>query len=264
MLAKRIIPALDIKDGKVSKGINFSNVRYAGEPEELAELYNNEGADELVLLDINASHESRDIMIDIVEKVARKVMIPLTVGGGIRTIDDFRKILKAGADKVFINSAAIKNPELIKQAAELFGSQCVVVAIDAKRRQKNDSNPLNGYNEKKSFDVYMNGGRINTNKDVIEWAQEVQNLGCGEILLTSMDADGTKNGYDILLTREVSKSVNIPVIASGGAGKLEHFSQVIHDGCADAVLAASLFHFKELRISQVKEFLRAKNIEVRI
>jgi cyclase len=261
MLAKRIIPALDIKDGKVSKGVNFNNVKYAGDPEELAELYNKEGADEIVFLDINASHESRDIIIDIVEKVARKVMIPLTVGGGVRTIDDFRKILKSGADKVFVNTAAIKNPQLIKQAAELFGSQCVVVAIDAKRfcaDRTGDSDSKNVYN------VYMNGGRIDTGKNAVEWAQEVQHLGAGEILLTSMDADGTKNGYDVSLTREVSKIVKIPVIASGGAGKLEHFSEVIKEGYADAVLAASLFHFKELGIGQVKEFLNKNGIEVRL
>lgn len=253
MLAKRIIPALDIKDGRVCKGVNFLNTVDAGEPEELAQRYSEEGADEIVLLDINASFESRGILLDVVKRVAKKLMIPLTVGGGIKSVEDFRMLLNAGADKVFINSAALKNNNLIREAAEIFGSQCVVVAIDAKR--------IPGV---KRWEVYLNGGRIKTDKDAVEWAKEAEKLGAGEILLTSMDADGTKNGYDVELTNQISTSVKIPVIASGGAGKLEDFYEVIINGRADAVLAASLFHYREIEIKELKEYLNQKEITVRI
>lgn len=252
MLTKRVIPCLDVNEGRVVKGVNFVNLRDAGDPVEIAKTYNEAGADELVFLDITASAQERKIMLDVVERTAEQVFIPLTVGGGIRELSDFRDILKAGADKISINSAAIRNPELINQAAWRFGSQCVVVAIDAKLRQ-----------HKKGWDVYINGGRINTSKDAVEWAMEAERRGAGEILLTSMDTDGTKNGYDIALTRAVSEAVNIPVIASGGAGKLEHFYDVIVEGGADAVLAASLFHYGELSIAQVKDYLEGRGIPVR-
>ncbi|ADL68127.1 imidazole glycerol phosphate synthase subunit HisF [Thermoanaerobacterium thermosaccharolyticum] len=253
MLSKRIIPCLDVKDGRVVKGVNFVNLKDAGDPVDVAEEYNRAGADEIVFLDITASYEKRDIMVDVVKRTSEKVFIPLTVGGGIRTVDDFRRILRAGADKISINSEAVKNPDLIKDASKKFGSQCVVVAIDAKRRDDNTG-----------FDVYINGGRVNTGYDVLEWAKKVESLGAGEILLTSMDADGTKNGYDIELTRMVAEKVNIPVIASGGAGNKEHFKEVLTEAKADAALAASLFHYGELKISELKSYLKENHVPVRI
>ncbi|SNX54547.1 imidazole glycerol phosphate synthase subunit HisF [Thermoanaerobacterium sp. RBIITD] len=253
MLSKRIIPCLDVKDGRVVKGVNFVNLKDAGDPVDIAEVYNKAGADEIVFLDITASYEKRDIMIDVVKRTSEKVFIPLTVGGGIRTVDDFRKILKSGADKISINSEAVKNPDLIKDAAVKFGCQCVVVAIDAKKRKDNTG-----------YDVYINGGRVNTGFDAVEWAKKVESLGAGEILLTSMDADGTKNGYDVELTRIIAEEVRIPVIASGGAGKREHFREVLTDGKADAALAASLFHYGELKISELKKYLRECGVPVRI
>ena len=252
MYAKRIIPCLDIKDGRVVKGTNFVNLRDAGDPVECAKIYDREGADELVLLDITASSDARNIIVDVVRAVADCVFIPFTVGGGIRTVEDFTKILRAGADKVSVNSAAIHRPEIINEAAYKFGSQCVVTAIDAKRRS-----------DKNGWDVYINGGRINTEKDVLKWAVEAEKRGAGEILLTSMDCDGTKNGYDIELTRAVSENVGIPVIASGGAGALEHFSDVFTNGKADAVLAASHFHISEISIGELKDYLHKNNISVR-
>ncbi len=252
MHTKRIIPCLDVLEGRVVKGVNFINFKDAGDPVENAAFYDKAGADELTFLDITASADARNIMIDVVRRVAEHVFIPFTVGGGIRTCDDFREILKAGADKISVNSAALKRPELISEAAERFGSQCVVVAIDAKRRAGGGG-----------WDVYLNGGRVNTGKDAVEWAARAEKLGAGEILLTSMDCDGTKNGYDIELTRAVSESTGIPVIASGGAGNMEHFYEALTDGKADAVLAASLFHFRELEIRDVKAYLKEKGIEVR-
>ena len=248
----RIIPCLDVNNGRVVKGVNFVNLTDAGDPIEIAAAYDEAGADELVFLDITASSDGRKTVLDMVRKVAERVFIPFTVGGGIRTVDDFKEILREGADKISVNSAAIKRPELIKEAAEKFGSQCVVVAIDAKRRE-----PFDGWN------IYLNGGRVDTGIDAIEWAKKAESLGAGEILLTSMDCDGTKNGYDIELTRQISEAVSIPVIASGGAGKLEHFKDAVTDGKADAVLAASLFHFKELEIKEVKEYLKEEGISVR-
>jgi cyclase len=253
MLTKRIIPCLDVHAGRVVKGVNFVNIRDAGDPVEAAKAYNEQGADELVFLDITASAHERDIMADVVARTAEQVFIPLTVGGGIRTTDDFRRILKSGADKISVNSAALKNPVIISEAAEKFGSQCVVLAIDAKRRENGDG-----------WDVYLNGGRVNTGRDALEWAMEAEKLGAGEILLTSMDTDGTKDGYDIALTKAVGALVKIPVIASGGAGRLAHFSEVIREGGASAVLAASLFHYNELTIREVKEYLRDENIPVRL
>ena len=253
MLTKRIIPCLDIKDGRVVKGINFVNLRDAGDPVETAAAYDAAGADELVFLDITASSDAREIKADLVRKISKAIFIPFTVGGGIRTIDDFKVILREGADKVAVNSAAIMDPTLISRAADKFGSQCVVVAIDAKRREDGS-----GWN------IYKNGGRIDMGIDAVEWAQKACELGAGELLLTSMDADGTKNGYDIELTRTISDLVNVPVIASGGAGKCEHFSEVLTEGGADAALAATLFHYKELEISEVKEYLRNKGISVRL
>lgn len=250
MFAKRIIPCLDVNDGRVVKGVNFVNLVDAGDPVEAAKAYNKEGADELVFLDITASSDNRATVADMVSGVAKEVFIPFTVGGGIRTTEDFRKILNAGADKVAVNSAAIKNPALISEAAEKFGSQCVVTAIDAKK---------NG----KAWEVYLNGGRVNTGIDAVFWAKEAARLGAGEILLTSMDCDGTKAGYDIELTKAVSDSVDIPVIASGGAGTMEHFYEAFADAHADAVLAASLFHFNEIKIRDLKDFLRKKGISVR-
>ena len=235
MHTMRIIPCLDVNNGRVVKGVNFVNLTDAGDPVEIAAAYDAAGADELVFLDITASSDGRNTVVDMVRRVAEKVFIPFTVGGGIRTVEDFKAILREGADKVSVNSAAIKRPELIREAAEIFGSQCVVVAIDAKRRE-----PFDGWN------IYLNGGRVDTGIDAIEWAKKAESLGAGEILLTSMDCDGTKNGYDIELTRRISEAVSIPVIASGGAGKLEHFKDAVTEGKADAVLAASLFHFKEL------------------
>lgn len=253
MLTKRIIPCLDVHGGRVVKGVNFVNIRDAGDPVEVASIYDKAGADELTFLDITASSDARSIMLDVVSKVAEQVFIPFTVGGGIRSVDDFRQILKAGADKISVNSAALKRPELISEAAYRFGSQCVVVAIDAKRRVNGDG-----------WEVYLNGGRVNTNKDAVEWAIEVQKLGAGEILLTSMDCDGTKAGYDIELTRSISSNINIPVIASGGAGTMEHFYDALTEGKADAVLAASLFHFREMEIRDLKEYLNKRGLQTRI
>lgn len=251
MFTKRIIPCLDVNKGRVVKGVNFVNLKDAGDPVEIARAYDAAGADELVFLDITASCEERDTVVDMVRAVAASVFIPITVGGGIRTVEDFKRLLREGADKISVNSAAIDRPELISEAAEKFGSQCVVVAIDARRR------PEGGWN------IYKHGGRLDTGLDVIEWAKRAEALGAGEILLTSMDCDGTKTGYDMELTRAVSEAVSIPVIASGGAGTLEHFHEALSEGGADAALAASLFHYKELEISQVKDYLAEKGISVR-
>jgi len=253
MHTKRIIPCLDVHNGRVVKGVNFVNLKDAGDPVEIAAAYDRAGADELVFLDITASSDARATVVDMVRQVAQKVFIPFTVGGGIRTIDDFKAILREGADKIAVNSAAIGNPELISEAADKFGSQCVVVAIDAKKREDNG-----GWN------IYKNGGRVDVGIDAVEWAIKAERLGAGEILLTSMDCDGTKTGYDIELTKIISENVSIPVIASGGAGSLEHFHEVLTTGKADAALAASLFHFKELEIKKVKEYLREKNVSVRL
>ncbi len=253
MLTKRVIPCLDVHAGRVVKGVNFVNIRDAGDPVEVAAIYDKAGADELTFLDITASSDARSIMLDVVRRVAEQVFIPFTVGGGIRKVEDFREILKAGADKISVNSAALKRPELISEAAWRFGSQCVVVAIDAKRKQN-----------KSGWDVYLNGGRVNTGRDAVEWAVEAEKLGAGEILLTSMDCDGTKNGYDIELTRSIAESVKIPVIASGGAGTMEHFREALTEGKADAVLAASLFHFREMEIRDLKKYLIEKGIEMRL
>ena len=252
MLTKRIIPCLDVKEGRVVKGTNFVGLRDAGDPIELAKKYDSERADELVFLDITATHEKRKTMIEVAKNCASQVFIPFTVGGGIRTVEDMREMLKAGADKISVNSAAVKNPELIREGAKKFGSQCIVLAVDAKRREDNSG-----------WEVYLNGGRKPTGIDCIEWIKKAVALGAGEILLTSMDADGTKDGYDIDLTRSVSESVNVPVIASGGAGELKHFLQVLVDGKADAVLAASVFHYGKYTIRQVKEYLKKHNVEVR-
>lgn len=251
MYAKRIIPCLDVNNGRVVKGTSFVNLRDAGDPVEAAIEYDKQGADELVLLDITASAQARGIILDIVSKVAEQIFIPFTVGGGIRTVEDFTALLRAGADKVSVNSAALKNPAIISEAAEKFGSQCVVCAIDAKRKATG------------GWTAYLNGGRIDTGKDAVEWAKEAARLGAGEILLTSMDCDGVKNGYDLELTAAVSESVNIPVIASGGAGTMEHFYDAFTQGKADAVLAASLFHFGEIRIPELKDYLAQKGISVR-
>ena len=252
MLAKRIIPCLDVHAGRVVKGVNFLNLRDAGDPVELAAYYDREGADELVFLDISASSEARQTMLEVVRNTAREVFIPFTVGGGIRTIDDIRETLKAGADKVSINSAAIREPALITEGALKFGSQCIIVAIDARRRESG------------GWEVYINGGRTPTEMDVLDWAHQVQKLGAGEILLTSMDKDGTKDGYDIPLTAAVAESVSIPVIASGGAGNLEHLYEACEDGKADAVLCASIFHYREYTIQQAKEYLARKGVAIRL
>ena len=251
MYAKRIIPCLDIKDGRVVKGTNFLSLRDAGDPVEAAAIYDKQGADELVFLDINASADDRAIVTHMVEQVAARIFIPFTVGGGIRKVEDFTAILRAGADKVSVNSAALRRPELIRETASVFGSQCVVVAMDAKRR------PGGGWT------LYLNGGRIDTGKDALDWAREAEELGAGEILLTSMDRDGVKTGYDLELTRAVSEAVGIPVIASGGAGELSHFYDAFTAGKADAVLAASLFHFGELTVPQLKEYLSERGVPVR-
>jgi len=251
MLAKRVIPCLDVLNGRVVKGVSFLDLRDAGDPVENAAIYSRERADELVFLDITASHEQRDIVADMVQRVADAINIPFTVGGGLRTVDDLRAILLAGADKTAVNSGAIRNPSLITEGAKRFGSQCIVVAIDARRR------PAGGW------EVYINGGRIPTGRDAVAWAREAQERGAGEILLTSMDRDGTQDGYDIPLTRAVADVVSIPVIASGGAGKLEHFGEAIREGHASAVLAASLFHFRALSVAQVKDYLAACSIPVR-
>ena len=251
MYAKRIIPCLDVNNGRVVKGTNFVNLRDAGDPVEAAKAYDAQGADELVFLDITASAQARNIILDMVAQVADSIFIPFTVGGGIRTVDDFNALLRAGADKVSVNSAAIRNPSLIQEAAEKFGSQCVVCAIDAKRR------PEGGWT------VYLNGGRVDTGLDAVEWAKQAVDLGAGEILLTSMDCDGVKNGYDLELTRAVSDCVNVPVIASGGAGAMEHFYDAFTAGHADAVLAASRFHFGEITIPDLKAYLAGRGISVR-
>lgn len=251
MFTKRIIPCLDVNKGRVVKGVNFVDLKDAGDPVEIAKAYDAAGADELVFLDITASCEGRDTVMEMVRQVAANVFIPFTVGGGIRTIDDFKRLLREGADKISVNSAAIDRPELITEAAEKFGSQCVVVAVDAKRREDG------GWN------IYKHGGRLDTGIDALEWVKKAERLGAGEILLTSMDCDGTKAGYDISLTRAVSDAVSIPVIASGGAGTLEHFYEALTEGGADAALAASLFHYKELEIRQVKDYLAAKGVSVR-
>lgn len=254
MFTKRIIPCLDVNNGRVVKGVNFVNLRDAGDPVEIAAAYDKAGADELVFLDITASSDDRSTVVDMVRKVAECVFIPFTVGGGIRTVDDFKALLREGADKISINSSAINRPELIREAAEKFGSQCVVVAIDAKRREDGS-----GWN------IYKNGGRIDMGIDAVEWVKKVEALGAGEILLTSMDCDGTKAGYDLELTRTIAENVSIPVIASGGAGNLEHFYEALgEEGKADAALAASLFHYKELEIREVKEYLREKGVSVRL
>lgn len=252
MHTKRIIPCLDVTGGRVVKGINFVNLRDAGDPVEVAKAYDEAGADELVFLDITASSDARNIVIDMVRRVAETVFIPFTVGGGIRTVEDFKAILREGADKISINSSAINTPELISDAADKFGSQCVVVAIDAKRRQDGS-----GWN------VFKNGGRIDVGLDAVEWAVKAEKMGAGEILLTSMDCDGTKAGYDIALTKTISENVSIPVIASGGAGTKEHFYDALTVGKADATLAASLFHYKELEIAELKDYLQEKGVPVR-
>ena len=252
MFTKRIIPCLDVNDGRVVKGINFVNLRDAGDPVEVAAAYDKAGADEVVFLDITASSDHRATVVDMVRKVAEKVFIPFTVGGGIRTVEDFKVLLREGADKISINSSAINTPELIGNAADKFGSQCVVVAIDARRREDGS-----GWN------VYKNGGRIDTGLDAVEWAMKANRLGAGEILLTSMDCDGTKAGYDIELTRTIAEAVSVPVIASGGAGTLEHFYDALTEGHADAALAASLFHYKELEIMDLKNYLADRGVSVR-
>ena len=252
MLTKRIIPCLDVKEGRVVKGTNFVGLRDAGDPVELAKKYDSERADELVFLDITASHEKRGTMVEVAKSCASQVFIPFTVGGGIRTVEDMREMLKAGADKISVNSAAVKNPELIREGAKKFGSQCIVLAVDAKKR-KDDS----------GWEIFLNGGRTPTGIDCLDWIKKAVELGAGEILLTSMDADGTKDGYDIDLTRAVSEAVNVPVIASGGAGELKHFLQVLVDGKADAVLAASVFHYGKYTIREVKDYLQSHGVEVR-
>ena len=253
MLTKRIIPCLDVNNGRVVKGVNFVNLRDAGDPVQIGAAYDRAGADELVFLDITASSDARRTVVDMVRRVAETVFIPFTVGGGIRTVEDFREILREGADKISVNTAAILNPDLISDAADKFGSQCVVLAIDAKRREDGS-----GWN------VYRNGGRIDMGIDAVEWAMKADRLGAGEILLTSMDCDGTKAGYDLELTRTIAENVKIPVIASGGAGTLDHFYDALTEGKADAALAASLFHYRELEIRQVKEYLRERGVPVRL
>lgn len=253
MYTKRIIPCLDINNNRVVKGTNFVNLKDAGDPVEVGKAYDKAGADELVFLDITASSDARKTVVDLVRRVAENVFIPFTVGGGIRTVEDFKEILREGADKVSVNSAAILNPNLVSEAADKFGSQCVVVAIDAKRRDDGEG-----------WTIYKNGGRVDMGIDAVEWAIKMEKLGAGEILLTSMDCDGTKNGYDIELTRIISESVSIPVIASGGAGTKEHFYEALTEGKADAVLAASLFHYKELEINELKSYLNDKGVSVRL
>ena len=252
MFTKRIIPCLDVNNGRVVKGVNFVHLRDAGDPVEIAEAYDRAGADELVFLDITASSDGRDTVTDMVLKVAERVFIPFTVGGGIRTVDDFRTLLREGADKISVNTAALMNPQLISDAADKFGRQCVVVAIDAKRREDG------GWN------VYKNGGRVDMGIDAVEWAMRADRLGAGEILLTSMDCDGTKAGYDLELTRRIAENVSIPVIASGGAGTKEHFYEALTEGKADAALAASLFHYKELEIPDLKQYLKDRGVSVRM
>jgi cyclase len=251
MHAKRIIPCLDVDQGRVVKGIKFVDIRDAGDPVEMAQLYDEKGADELVFLDITASSDKRNIMVDVVERTGDVVFIPFTVGGGLRNIDDIKAILRAGADKVSLNTSAVQNPDLIRESSRIFGSQCIVLAIDAKRKGN-------------SWEVYTHGGRTPTGIDAVEWAKKAENLGCGEILLTSMDADGTKDGYDLPLTKAISEAVTIPVIASGGAGNAEHIYDALTKGKADAALAASIFHYEEHSIRKVKEYLRSKNVSVRL
>jgi cyclase len=253
MFTKRIIPCLDVHNGRVVKGVNFVNLRDAGDPVEIAAAYDKAGSDEVVFLDITASSDARATVVDMVRKVAENVFIPFTVGGGIRTVEDFKVLLREGADKISINSSAINRPELISEAADKFGSQCVVVAIDARKREDGS-----GWN------IYKNGGRVDVGIDAIEWAMKVDRMGAGEILLTSMDCDGTKAGYDLELTRLIAENVSIPVIASGGAGTKEHFYEALTEGKADAALAASLFHYKELEIREVKEYLQERNVPVRL
>lgn len=256
MLAKRIIPCLDVKDGRVVKGVNFVNLQDAGDPVENAKFYDTELADELVFLDITASHERRNIILDVVQRTACEVFMPLTVGGGIRTLDDIRSLLNAGADKVSINTAAVKDQSFVRQAAEKFGSQCIVVAIDAKQHGHGE--------EELAWEVFIHGGRIPTGIDAVEWARLMEQLGAGEILLTSMDRDGTRDGYDIALTRAISRATTIPVIASGGAGTVEHLFAALADGEADAVLAASIFHYRQYSVKEVKEYLQDRGVIVRM
>ncbi len=267
MLAKRIIPCLDVKDGRVVKGVNFVNLRDAGDPVENALTYDKEGADELVFLDITASYEKRKTIIDVARRVAEVVFMPFTVGGGIRTLEDIRNLLTAGCDKISINTAAVKNPRFVKKAATKFGSQCIVVAIDAKRiAARSGTAPysdVGAVHRTARWEVYINGGRTPTGIDAIKWAKQVEKLGAGEILLTSMDRDGTKDGYDIELTKKISENVNIPVIASGGCGALEDFYEVLTKGKADAALAASVFHYKEFSVGQVKDYLKKKGLIIR-
>ena len=253
MHTKRIIPCLDVKDGHVVKGINFVGLKEVGDPVEFAKKYYEQGADELVFLDITATYEKRDTMVDVVRKVAKEIFIPFTVGGGIRTVEDIRNLLLAGADKVSLNSAAVKNPQILKDGADMFGSQCIVLAVDAKMRE-----------DQSGWNVYVNGGREDTGKDMIEWVKEAVALGVGEILVTSMDADGTKKGYDIEMTKAVADAVPVPVIASGGCGSLEDFAEVFEKDAADAALAASMFHYEEVTVPQVKEYLKQKGIKVRL
>ncbi len=280
MLSKRIIPCLDVKDGRVVKGVSFVNLKDAGDPVENAIFYDREGADELVFLDITASHEKRDIIVDVVARTAEEVFMPFTVGGGLKSVEDIRMLLKAGSDKVAINTSAVKDPDFIREAAEKFGSQCIVVAIDAKRRAGPNGQgravpgpaaPVRAANpelfisgDEETWEVFIHGGRTPTGLDAIKWAKFMEGNGAGEILLTSMDRDGTKDGYDIELTRTVSEAVSIPVIASGGAGRLEHLYEALSSGKADAVLAASIFHYREFSIRQAKEFLKDKGVPVRL
>src|SRR3989337_85366 len=265
MLTRRIIPCLDVKDGRVVKGVKFLNLRDAGDPVDVAEIYDREGADEITFLDITASHENRNIIIDVVYRTAERVFMPLTVGGGIRTLDDIRNLLKAGADKVSVNTAAVKDPEFVKRASERFGSQCIVVAIDSKKVTSHQS-PVTSQKKTRYYhwEVFTHGGRNPTGLDAVEWSQRMEEYGAGEILLTSMDRDGTKEGYDIELTRSISEAVGIPVIASGGAGNLQHLYEGFMEGKADAVLAASIFHYREWTIKEAKEFLRVKGVNVRL
>ncbi len=259
MLTKRIIPCLDVKAGRVVKGTNFINLRDAGDPVAVAKIYDEQGADEIVFLDITASHEKRSIMLDVVRQTAEQVFMPLTVGGGIASVEDIRTLLSAGADKISINTAAVEDPDLIRRAADQFGSQCIVVAVDAKKTNGRAGSPSGS-----KWEVFTHGGRTATGKDAIAWVKQAEKLGAGEILLTSMDADGTKNGYDVPLTSAVAKAVRIPVIASGGAGKLEDFYTVFHETGADAALAASVFHYREFSVGEVKSYLKEKKVEVRL
>lgn len=258
MLAKRILPCLDVKAGRVVKGVNFVNLRDAGDPVELAQIYNQAGADELVFLDITATHEDRSIIFDVVQRTAEQVFIPLTVGGGVQSLEDIKKLLRAGADKVSINSAAVRNPDLINRASDRFGNQCIVVAIDARRRPQTDTQTDPGW------DVYIRGGRENTGLDAVEWAKNVADRGAGELLVTSMDGDGTQSGYDLELTRTIAETVDIPVIASGGAGTCDHICEALTQGKAEAALLASLLHYGQLTIAEIKQHLAAHQVPIRI